>query len=92
MDELTIQAHVVYAQADHLIVRSVRLTPGATVSEAIDASGIANLIPEGSIEGRQIGVFSRKVAFDHAVEDGDRIEIYRPLSLDPMDARRRRAR
>lgn len=92
MDEPTIQAHVVYAQVDQLIVRSVRLAPGATVGEAIDASGIASLIPTKSIDGRQIGIFSRKVAVDHAVEEGDRIEIYRPLSTDPMDARRRRAR
>lgn len=92
MDEPTIEAQVVYAQVGRLIFRNVRLPQGATVGEAIDAAGIAKMIPAGSIDDRQIGVFSHKVALDHVVEQGDRIEIYRPLTIDPMDARRRRAR
>lgn len=92
MDDPAIEVQVVYAQVDQQIVRSVRLPVGATVAEAIDASGIAKLIAEGSLDGRRIGIFSHKVALDRAVEQGDRIEIYRPLTIDPMDARRRRAR
>ena len=92
MDEPTIEAQVVCAQVGRLVVRNVRLPPGATVGEAIDVSGIASLIPAASIDDSQIGIFSRRVALDHAVVQGDRIEIYRPLTIDPMDARRRRAR
>ena len=91
MNERTIDAQVVYAQVGRLNLRNVRLHQGATVGEAIDAAGIATMIPAGSIEGRRIGIFSRKVNLDHVVEQGDRIEIYRPLTIDPMDARRRRA-
>jgi putative ubiquitin-RnfH superfamily antitoxin RatB of RatAB toxin-antitoxin module len=39
-----------------------------------------------------LGIFSRRVAADYPVEPGDRVEIYRPLDLDPMEARRKRAR
>jgi putative ubiquitin-RnfH superfamily antitoxin RatB of RatAB toxin-antitoxin module len=92
MDELFIDAQVVYAQADRQILLNIRLPQGRTVSGAIEAAGIAAMISAGSIDGRQIGIFSRKVDLGHVVEQGDRIEIYRPLTIDPMDARRRRAR
>ena len=38
-----------------------------------------------------VGVYGRRVALDHLLADGDRVEIYRPLRVDPKEARRRRA-
>lgn len=92
MAEPTIHAQVVYAEAGRQTKLEVLLPDGSTVSDAINASGIAAIIPEGSIDACQWGIFARKVALAHVVRDGDRIEIYRPLTIDPMDARRRRAR
>jgi putative ubiquitin-RnfH superfamily antitoxin RatB of RatAB toxin-antitoxin module len=92
MRKTTIDVQVVYAQAGRQILLNVRLPQGATVGGAIDAAGMAAMISPLCIDGRRIGIFSRKVALDHVVEQGDRIEIYRPLTIDPMDARRRRAR
>lgn len=92
MDESTIRVQVVYARAERRIRCEVLLPPGATVKEAIDVSGIVEMIPAGSIDALHLGVFGRKVTPDQPVEEGDRIEIYRPLRIDPMDARRRRAR
>lgn len=63
----------------------VRLAPGAVASEAAAASGL----PLEGIEG--YAVFGERIKADAAVHDGDRLELLRPLQLDPKEARRRRA-
>ncbi len=92
MAERTIRAEVVYAGTEQPIRRRVELADGSTVMQVIDASGIAAVLPDGAINPARLGIFARKVAPDRLVREGDRIEIYRPLLLDPMEARRRRAR
>ncbi|WP_266157125.1 RnfH family protein [Dyella silvatica] len=82
---------VVYAAADYQILRRVSLPVGSTVIQAIDASNIVAAVPGLQIDPTRLGIFSRKVALDDVLREGDRIEIYRPLSLDPKEARRRRA-
>jgi uncharacterized protein len=90
--ERKITAEVVYAAAGKQILRQVELAEGSTVKQAIDASEITGMLPAGVIDLHHLGVFARKVAPDHILQNGDRVEIYRPLMLDPMEARRRRAR
>ncbi|HEY8328159.1 MAG TPA: RnfH family protein [Rhodanobacter sp.] len=92
MAERTICVEVVYAGTEQPIQRRVELIEGSTVMQAIDASGIVVMLPDGAIDPARLGIFSRKVAPDRLVRGGDRIEIYRSLLLDPMEARRRRAR
>lgn len=86
-----IVVEVAYAEAGHQWVLPVTLPAGATVMQAIEASGLASQVPGLSIDPARLGVFSRKVAPDRVLEAGDRVEIYRPLTLDPKEARRRRA-
>ncbi len=88
-DRMTVE--VVYAAADYQILRRVSLPVGSTVIQAIDASNIVAAVPGLQIDPTRLGIFSRKVALDDVLREGDRIEIYRPLSLDPKEARRRRA-
>ena len=57
---------------------------GTTVREAVASAGLP--------AGGKFGIFGRIVAPDARVADGDRVEIYRPLALDPKEARRRRVR
>ena len=64
----------------------LELPPGATVRDALAASGLQIK------EGQAVGVFGKRVTMDQPVAEGDRVEIYRPLALDPKEARRRRAR
>ncbi|MGY3038690.1 putative ubiquitin-RnfH superfamily antitoxin RatB of RatAB toxin-antitoxin module [Rhodanobacter sp. TND4EL1] len=92
MGDVTIHVEVVCAGSEHAVLRRIEVARGTTVSQAIDASGIADVLPKGMIDPARLGVFSRKVAPDQVLRDGDRVEIYRPLLLDPMEARRRRAR
>lgn len=92
MAERTITVEVVYAGAGQQILRRVELADGSSVMQAIDASGITGMLPNGAVDPHHLGIFALKVTEDQIVQEGDRIEIYRPLMLDPMEARRRRAR
>lgn len=83
---------VVYADPERQILRRIEVTTGSTVGQAVEASGIPEMLPDGSVDPGRLGVHGRKVASTQPVQAGDRIEIYRPLTLDPMEARRRRAR
>lgn len=92
MTEHTVAVEVVYADAGQQWVRSTEVPEGSTVMEAIVASGIIDELPRGTVDPERLGIFSRRTSAQQIVQAGDRIEIYRPLTLDPMEARRRRAR
>lgn len=82
---------VVLALPDRQQVYRVELGQGASVMQAIEASGVLLDAPGLVIDPDRLGVFARRVRPDDTLHDGDRVEIYRPLLLDPKDARRRRA-
>ena len=65
---------------------------GATVRAAIVQSGILEELPQIDPATMTVGVFGRLRSLDDLVQAGERIEIYRPLQLDPKTARRQRAR
>jgi len=81
-----------YARPDRQVIVAIDVAPGTTVSEAIEQSAIRKQFPEIEAEAGAVGIFSRKVPLDHVLREGDRIEIYRPLIVDPREARRQRAR
>jgi putative ubiquitin-RnfH superfamily antitoxin RatB of RatAB toxin-antitoxin module len=85
-----IEIEVVYALPDRQHRYRVRLVPPATVREAIDASGVLEAAPEIDLGANRVGVFGKTVSLDTTLASGDRVEIYRPLTADPKDARRRR--
>jgi putative ubiquitin-RnfH superfamily antitoxin RatB of RatAB toxin-antitoxin module len=64
---------------------------GATLRSAIAKSGVVDAHPGLQLEQLDIGVFSRPRSLDDRAQEGDRIEIYRPLMVDPKEARRHRA-
>ncbi len=83
-------ASVVVARPGQATVVAVQLPAGATLRDAIAAAGL--LSPEQmALDAPAVGVFSRRRSLDEPVADGDRIEIYRPLTIDPKEARRMRA-
>ena len=84
------RVEVVYALADGHDLSALELAPGSTVADALAASGIAARHP--GIDLSQLGVFGRRVGRDAPLAEGDRVEIYRPLALDPKEARRERAK
>ena len=90
-DKPVIAVEVVYATAHQQLLRRLNLPIGSTVIQAVEQSGLLQAMPETDFDPSRLGVFSRRVTPDHLLQDGDRVEIYRPLTLDPKDARRRRA-
>jgi putative ubiquitin-RnfH superfamily antitoxin RatB of RatAB toxin-antitoxin module len=87
----TLRVEVVYALRDEQMRVALDVAPGTTVGEAIRRSGILDRFPR-ALSGRgRTGIFGRPTGLDARLEDGDRVEIYRPLAVDPREARRARA-
>jgi len=82
---------VVYADPHRQIVCELEIAAGASVDDAIRASGILDELP-ADFTPAGFGVFGRSVARDAPLRDGDRVELHRPLLIDPKEARRRRAK
>jgi uncharacterized protein len=80
---------VVFALPLHQDVTALECGEGTTVREAIERSGV--LARHDQIDLCRVGVWGRRCGLEDLVRDGDRIELYRPLSADPKDVRRRRA-
>jgi len=76
-------------QVDHV---SVSLPIGATVLDAIRDSGVLVRHPEIDLAQAKLGVWGKLRQLDDSLRDGDRVEIYRPLKVDPKEARRQRYR
>lgn len=87
----TITVEVAFARPERQWLRKIELPAGSTVAAAIAASGLAEQCPGLVIGGDNVGVFSRRVALDQVLHDGDRVEVYRPLIRDPKESRRLRA-
>lgn len=86
------RCEVAYALPGRQLLLSIELRPGATVHDAIVLSNIADLMPDLHVNDADVGVWSKPCSLDTPLKDGDRVEIYRPLIMDPKDARRKRAK
>lgn len=82
---------VVYGDVNQQMLLSMELPAKAVVRDAIEGSGILREHPELKIEELSVGIFSKKCRLDTQLKQGDRVEIYRPLIIDPKAARRLRA-
>ncbi|MGF1723134.1 RnfH family protein [Photobacterium nomapromontoriensis] len=90
-EEKLIHVEVVYALPSVQKVIKLAVTPDMQVQQIIEQSGVLALYPDIDLQKNKVGVFSRNVKLDALVQDGDRIEIYRPLLADPKEIRRKRA-
>ncbi|MGA7780724.1 MAG: RnfH family protein [Paraburkholderia sp.] len=81
---------VCYALPGGQALVAVELPEGATVRQALDASGILERYPQINLAEQKVGVFGKLKPLDAVLADHDRVEIYRPLLVDPKAARQRR--
>jgi putative ubiquitin-RnfH superfamily antitoxin RatB of RatAB toxin-antitoxin module len=86
-----VRVEVVYAGAEAQHIAAVDLDQGATVADAITAARGTGEFAGLDIAGLRVGIFGRLADPATPLRDGDRVEIYRPLKVDPMQARHRRA-
>jgi hypothetical protein len=91
VDEIDVE--VAYGAAAHPVVRvMLRLPDGSTLADALRASGIEAGIPANELTALSAGIWGRAADADTRLRQGDRVELYRPLKVDPKQARRLRYR
>jgi len=86
-----IEVEVVFALPEKQSLTSLLIEDGATVAEAVAKSGLLEAFPDHGLAQMTLGVWGREVENSRIVRAGDRIEIYRPLQLEPREARRQLA-
>ncbi len=82
---------VAYATPEKQIILECRIEPGTAARDVVGLSAIDQHFPEIDPENCDMGVFGKAIAANYELQDGDRIEIYRPLIADPKEIRRQRA-
>ena len=86
-----INIEIVFALPDSATCFKLQVPEHSSVQEAIIGSGILEKCPQIDADNLSVGIWNRTCKLHQQLQDGDRIEIYRPLIADPKDARRRRA-
>ncbi|NDY90113.1 RnfH family protein [Ideonella livida] len=86
---VTVAYSPVPAQVDQV---ALRLPAGSTLVQALQASGLPERHGLGPLESLKAGVWMKLRPLDTPLRDQDRVEIYRPLKVDPKEARRQRYR
>lgn len=89
MPDISVQ--LVYPFPDRQTIIEIRLPAGSSVNDAISKSGILHVAPAVELDHCRLAVWGEFVEGGHNLRDRDRIEILRPLCIDPKTARRQRA-
>ncbi len=86
-----ITVEVAYALPDNQLIIALFVEPFCTAEQAILQSGILHEFPEIDLNKNKIGLFSEICSLSKVLNENDRVEIYRCLAIDPMEARRQRS-
>lgn len=86
-----LRVEVCYALPDKQVLVPVNLPEGATLQQALEASGLLDKHPEIDLKKNKFGVYAKLSKLDAVLRDRDRVEIYRPLIADPKEVRKQRA-
>ncbi len=87
----TLTVEVAYALPEKQVVLTTEVPAGASIEQAIKASGVLEKFPEIDLGRQAVGIYSQLKKLSDPVQADDRIEIYRDLIADPKEVRRRRA-
>jgi uncharacterized protein len=86
-----LRVEVCYALPDKQELVAVKLPEGATLQQAMEASGLLLKYPEIDLKKNKFGIYAKLSKLDAVLRDRDRVEIYRPLIADPKEVRKQRA-
>ncbi|MGR8980634.1 MAG: RnfH family protein [Gammaproteobacteria bacterium] len=81
---------VCYAEAERQTWLRLEVPDGSTVQQAIELSGLLNRYPHIDLSTQKVGIFGKLAKLDTPVKEGDRVEIYRQITADPAQVKRRR--
>jgi len=87
----TIHVEVVFARRQRQYLEKLELGAGATVADALQAVAGRPPFDALDLDAMPVGIFGDRVDRHRLLQNGDRVELYRPLEIDPREARRRRA-
>ncbi|WEF34205.1 RnfH family protein [Pseudoduganella chitinolytica] len=87
-----IKISLCYASGPNPLLRALEVDAGTTIGQAIELSGMLQDAPEINLVTMPVGIYGKKKTLDTVLQARDRVEIYRPLIVDPKNARRRRAK
>ena len=90
-NEKMMPVQVCYVGVEGLILINLQVSVVSTIKQVIEQSQITQRAPEINLSTQKIGVFGKLKSPEAQLNPNDRVEIYRPLVADPMEARRRRA-
>jgi hypothetical protein len=91
MDKQTMLVEVAYALPDKQALLSLEVAVGTTALEAARQSGISDKFGGIDLDNAKLGIFGKVVSPGQVLQEGDRVEIYRPLIADPKEVRKARA-
>lgn len=89
-----LRVEVAYATPERQEILSLEVPEGTTLLQVVEQSGICDRFPEIDLQAQAVGIFGRvvKAPATQEIREGQRVEIYRPLTIDPKQARLNRAR
>ncbi|EET45406.1 MULTISPECIES: RnfH family protein [Neisseria] len=85
-----LEIEVVYGLPGKQVLKKMNVQNGCTAREAVCQSGLDEIFSELDLQTAPLGIFGKSVKDETLLRDKDRIEIYRPLLIDPKEARRKR--
>lgn len=88
---IPVKIEIVFALPEQQELIELSVDAGTTVAQAISMSAFAGRFPQHDIDACEVGVWGNVVPRTAVLQDGDRVEIYRPLRMDPREARRQLA-
>lgn len=91
MADCFINVEVAYATSKEQVIVQLQVLDGTMVGEAIELSEILSCFPDINLSKTKFGIFSQTCKLETVLKQNDRVEIYRPLLVNPMQARRERA-
>ena len=81
---------VCYAEAERQLWLRLEVPDDSTIQEAIELSGVLKQYPQIDLTTQKVGVFGKLAKLEAPIKEGDRIEIYRKITVDPQQVQRRR--
>lgn len=88
--EKKISVEVAYATPMRQKIIALQVDMDCSILDAVQQSGILEVFPEINLAEQKVGVFSQTKKLSDILHNGDRVEIYRPLTMDPKEARKKR--
>lgn len=90
MSDADIEVEVAYALPERQKVVRIRVPAGTTAREAVLNTDLDQSFPDLDLSAIPIGIYGERVFDEYILQAGDRVELYRPLPVDPREARRAR--